>query len=56
MVVGTTSISLFLLRQVSIVWHVLPQLVNVYVHEFGITTCTIGLTTILAFGVVNKTL
>jgi hypothetical protein len=50
--IGTTNTSLFLLRQVSTKWLILPQLVQVNVDlvvTIGITSLTLALT----FGVVK---
>ncbi len=54
-IVGTISTSLFLLWHVSIKWSILPQLVHVRAN-LAITTNTVGLIIILAYGVVNRTL
>ncbi len=55
MVVGDIETFYFCLWQVSRIWHVLPQLIYVNV-DLAITIGTIGLTTTLAYGMVNETL
>ncbi len=50
--IGTTNTSLFLLRQVSTKWLILPQLVQVNV-DLIVTVGTTSLTLALIFGVVK---
>ncbi len=53
-VIHTTSTSFFQIYQVSRLWPILPQLIQVDVDLTQVTTSTTGLVTILTFGVVSN--